>query len=127
MLAKSPEILKNLKKHSQAGQALQDVLLQLAGASLAGLELLLVSPDTLRLTTEGRAEVERSRGSHLGQLLHPEVGFSSFWSSLNIYCLTRLAVSVVSPSPTLSDLQSSPLVGRSVAPQPMVSVPSSRC
>ena len=50
------------------------MLLQLAGASLAGLELLLVSPDTLRLTTEGRAEVERSRGSHLGQLLHPEVG-----------------------------------------------------
>ena len=61
-------------KISQAGQALQDVLLQLAGASLAGLELLLVSPDTLRLTSEGRAEVERSRGSHLGQLLHPEVG-----------------------------------------------------
>ena len=52
---------------------MQDVLLQLAGASLAGLELLLVSVDTLRLTTEGRAEVERSRGAHLGELLHPEV------------------------------------------------------
>ena len=63
------------RNNSQAGQALQDVLLQLAGASLAGLELLLVSPDTLRLTTEGRAEVERSRGSHLGQLLHPEVPY----------------------------------------------------
>ena len=35
--------------------------------------VLLVSSDTLRLTTEGRAEVERSRGSHLGELLHPEV------------------------------------------------------
>ena len=65
--------IQNQSNHSQAGQALQDVLLQLAGASLAGLELLLVSSDTLRLTTEGRAEVERSRGSHLGELLHPEV------------------------------------------------------
>ena len=108
---------------------MQDVLLQLAGASLAGLELLLVSPDTLRLTSEGRAEVERSRGSHLGQLLHPEVAFLSDYLFFIKPCivLSRLAALVASLWPTLSASQSSPWGGRSAQPLPMDSAPSSRC
>ena len=59
----------------QAAQSLQDLLLQQQGrTSLASLEFLLVSPDSLRLTQEGRVEVERTRGSQLAALLHPEIG-----------------------------------------------------
>ena len=90
------------------------MLLQLGAPSLAGLHLLLASPDSLRLTAEGRAEVERVRGSELADLLHPEAGGPTRLSSadmerLAVYTLGRTlrgaaSVNVRSVQPVLASM-----------------------
>jgi len=95
----------------QAAQALQDRLLQLPRLTPKALPLLLCSPDTLRLTQDGRVELSRVTQADVHILLHPGAGSTGRPSPSTVEqaAVWALGRSVRSVAPTISSLK--PLIG----------------